>query len=63
MCEPRNINQVNSYLNWLIYIELFIIIKIPAPTGDSLLSAVAVTATQLHVLSTWLVGLSMICEM
>ena len=45
MCESRNINKVNSYPNWLIYIGLCINTKVPTLTGDSLQPAVAIATT------------------
>ena len=45
MCEPRNINKVNSYPNWLIYIGLCIKTKVPTLTGDSVQSVVAMATT------------------
>ena len=45
MCEPRNINKVNSYPTWFIYIGLCIKTKVPTLTGDSLQSAAAIATT------------------
>ena len=49
MCEPRNINKVNSYLNWLIYTwnGAVLEIKVPTLTGDS----VCLPLQKLHMLS------------